>query len=71
MKFPVIGVGYLLGRLTDGNERDKGRLMHAIQSNHRAVCGQAPGPRSVGWQFEHAVVTCPRCSARLTARLQP
>jgi len=63
-------ISYMLGRCANGCERDKGKLLHAI-NNHswRAVCGAAPGKRSAGWR-EYApgedapsilAVTCPKC----------
>lgn len=63
---------YMLGRLTDGAERDKGTRRHAKRLGEwRALCGAAPGPRSVGWadhpdQIKPVSETnCPRCLKRL------
>lgn len=67
----------MLGRLTDGAERDHGKLYHAVPINdklfpllfhqNKALCGAKPGRRSVGWQkYEgHTTVTCPRCLRRM------
>ena len=62
---------YMLGRLRDGAERDKGHLLHAVTEIGRALCGATPGPRSVGWA-DHpdrikdvSETTCVRCRRAL------
>jgi hypothetical protein len=72
--------GKLLGRLTNGFERDKGRLIHACiksDTEHtRSFCGAKPGKRSVGWNFENGSslfenpyalkdVNCSKCLSKL------
>jgi hypothetical protein len=60
----------MLGQLSDGCQRDHGRLAHAVEaeegySSTPALCGAAPGRRSVGWSPDAARITCPRCLAKL------
>jgi hypothetical protein len=53
---------YLLGRLANGAERDKGHLVHAVPPCGPALCGADYGRMSAGWQnAESAEITCPRC----------
>lgn len=64
----------MLGRCSNGNEADGGTLLHAIRQDRMtsaALCGAAPGRRSVGWG-DHpdvvkpvAAVTCARCRVAL------
>lgn len=61
----------LMGRLANGNEADRGRLVHLvpIETNHyghgRALCGAKPGRRSGGWDVVNPVSpTCLRCISR-------
>lgn len=62
---------YLLGSCANGNESDKGRLVHAVPTDSaRAICGLSYGRRSAGWQSpevhgEPTQVTCPSCLRRL------
>ena len=65
-------VSFMLGRLANGGEKDKGTRLHAIPDGSRkALCGAAPGPRSVGWKEDWGDapkpgivdVTCPKCRA--------
>ncbi len=63
-----------LGRLSDGFQRDHGRVRHALPeadysygTRRVALCGTRPGKRSVGFAHdpEHPEVTCPRCLSKL------
>ena len=41
---------YKAGRLANGFENDKGRIVHGLLDNsYKALCGTKPGKRSVGW----------------------
>lgn len=68
----------LAGRCANGLERGQGTKLHAIPSAQvrrhggfveptgKALCGAAPGRRSVGWTAcESHPVTCPRCQRAL------
>jgi hypothetical protein len=66
------------GRGANGYERDRGAVWHAVKGSSpqnvayslaSALCGVAPGARSVGWSgqvqtVEH--VSCPRCLKKLS-----
>lgn len=68
---------YLSGRLSNGAERGKGTLYHAIPLDARgnasewatAVCGARPGRRSGSGFVEplnaDQAITCPRCLKKL------
>jgi hypothetical protein len=71
-------VAKLAGRCSNGLERGQGTNLHAIPSAQvrrlggfieatgKALCGAAPGRRSVGWTAcESHQVTCPRCQRAL------
>lgn len=67
-------ISQLTGRCANGAERDHGILWHARfldddgYPNRKAVCGQEPGKRSVGWSCHIPAgrqVTCKRCVRRL------
>lgn len=45
-------LGKLLGRLSNGLEKDRGRLVHLVDGNV-ALCKVKPGRRSAGWSFEY------------------
>ena len=65
MKFQSM---YLLGRLANGAERDKGRLIHAVPPRGPALCGADYGRMSIGWQSaENAEITCSRCLKRIAS----
>lgn len=58
----------MLGRLSNGAERDKGRVVHGVDDSMpdygqgKALCGAEPGRRSVGWHLRSDLsITCPRC----------
>lgn len=63
----------LAGRCANGNERDHGRVFHAVPASAhersfgisayaRSLCGKTHGARSAGWSHDtHAEITCPRC----------
>ena len=60
----------LLGRLSNSNEADHGKLLHATIpgsvsaycAHGKAICGAKPAPRSVGWSPpDDRDITCPRC----------
>lgn len=68
----------LAGRCANGLERGQGTNLHAIpcaqvrrhggyvEATGKALCGAAPGRRSVGWTAcESHPVTCPRCQRAL------
>ena len=71
---------YLLGRLANGAERDRGLLVHLVPDpggpdhtrgnrSKQALCGAKPGRRSVGWShwntnLDPGPATCPRCLKR-------
>lgn len=64
----------MLGRLTDGAQADHGSRVHACLEgtcaaycHGKALCGAAPGRRSVGWSAPETgrAVDCPRCVAKL------
>lgn len=68
----------LAGRCSNGLERGQGTNLHAIptaqvrlngefvEATGRALCGAAPGRRSVGWTaYASHPVTCPRCQRAL------
>lgn len=68
--------GHLMGRLSNGWERDRGRVIHALPDTCKqydtgaAACGAVPGRRSGGWDVDHAAgreISCPRCLRRLRA----
>lgn len=68
----------LAGRCADGNERGRGRLVHAIEADvagdrvriasAAALCGATYGRRSAGWSEaaynEGLAYTCARCARR-------
>jgi hypothetical protein len=66
----------LAGRCTNGHERGRGSIVHAVPISARekslgidnyaqALCGKTHGPRSAGWSSRPgAQLTCPRCRAR-------
>jgi len=71
-------VAKLAGRCANGLERGQGTNLHAIpytqvrrnggyvEATGKALCGAAPGRRSVGWTAcESLPVTCPRCQRAL------
>lgn len=58
------------GKGANGNERDKGAIVHAVKNLHptlldlssTAECGKQHGPRSVGFVARRGeAVTCPKC----------
>lgn len=54
------------GRLTDGYERGKGVLFHAVVCE-TALCGAKPGRLSAGWSIEQGdKVTCDKCLKKLS-----
>ena len=63
----------LSGRCSNGAERDRGRLVHAIPDPGstypvfgKALCGAKPGRTSAGWNTEtDKPVTCSRCLKRM------
>lgn len=65
----------MLGRLTDGFQRDHGTRVHAcIPGNTaaycrgKAVCGYEPGKRSAGWSdIEDRPIDCPKCLKKIKA----
>ncbi|KQO85878.1 hypothetical protein ASF32_09325 [Methylobacterium sp. Leaf91] len=66
----------MLGRLSNGGERDRGRLYHIVSEDGcgpmggagSALCGATPGRRSVGWgDVEGTPATCPRCLKRVAS----
>lgn len=58
----------LTGRCANGNERDRGAIIHAVEG-WKALCGREPGRRSAGWseweRHELSAVNCPRCRKKL------
>jgi hypothetical protein len=63
---------YLLGRLANGAERGKGRIVHAVPPRGPALCGTDYGRMSAGWQHaESAEITCSRCLDRLAIVVAP
>ena len=59
-----------IGRCSNGAERDKGYVYHAVSSGWTALCGAEPGRMSAGWQNEPEPlerVTCPRCIKKLAS----
>jgi hypothetical protein len=67
---------YMLGRLTCGAERDKGRRRHIVFSaTWKSACGAKPGRRSVGWADHPDNVRpgdqadCPRCKAAMARKI--
>jgi len=66
----------LSGRCSNGAERGKGRLVHAVKDGEAwgaAVCGAKPG-RLSGCGFVEPVsveVTCQKCRRRLNLDMEP
>jgi len=67
---------YMFGRLSNGNESDKGTRIHVVGMEDRwscggggkAACGAAPGKRSVGWSdVQEDPANCPRCLAKIAS----
>ena len=62
---------YRGGKLANGFERDKGKIIHAlIEPNYTAICGVKPGKKSVGWlPFDKSLplelVNCKKCLKKL------
>lgn len=58
---------YMLGRCSNGAERDKGRIIHALPITNgryawKALCGKEPGRTSAGWtEYPQDKPDCPRC----------
>lgn len=58
----------LAGRCSNGFERDRGRLFHAVAvGSWRALCGAQPGRLSAGWQEfkEGNTITCRECLRKI------
>lgn len=57
----------LAGRCTDGAERGKGQLFHAVPTiSNTALCGAKPGRHSAGWsETVGQDITCPKCLRKL------
>jgi len=60
------------GRCANGNERDHGSVVHAVEGfgpqNLRdvALCGRRYGRRSVGFCFApSSPISCPRCAKKV------
>jgi hypothetical protein len=61
----------LAGRCANGNERDQGRVVHAVPADAtgkniayyaRSLCGKTHGARSAGWvPRPDLLITCARC----------
>lgn len=66
----------MMGRLTDGAQRDHGVRIHAtlphVAASYcrgKALCGAEPGRRSCGWSPpEERPVNCPTCLKRIEQR---
>jgi hypothetical protein len=61
-------IARMMGRCSNGAERDSGSLYHAIpKSSWKALCGKAPGKRSAGWadRENDKSVNCPSCLRKL------
>lgn len=73
---PTYRPAYLLGKLANGAERDKGRLWHALPTagGIKALCGAQPGRRSAGWGPHHEGhadgqrITCRKCLKRIESQ---
>ena len=72
MIIPVI----LAGQCANGNERDRGRVVHAVEcsENHlgqvsfnaKALCGTTYGASSVGWGDRRDLsVNCQKCMKKM------
>jgi len=73
--FGIVGK-YKGGRLSNGFESDKGKIVHAVQYHSRkALCGTEPGRRrSVGWlPFDEDLpikeVTCLKCLSKISKEI--
>jgi hypothetical protein len=67
---------YMMGRCSNGAERDSGTLVHLRQgASHWALCGKAPGLRSAGWsapiegEIPSWCRSCARCT-KLAAKIE-
>jgi hypothetical protein len=65
-------VARLSGRCSNGFERDRGRVLHALEPFAEfgpAICGRKPGRLSGGWveplNTTLDEVNCPRCRSKL------
>ena len=66
---------YHLNILAGSNPQPSGMVVHAVPGERpgdydkpAALCGRKPAPRSCGWLNwtpDGAVVTCPKCRAKL------